>query len=451
MLLRALLLISVVGMCVAMPAMAQEAAPESPGAAPAAPDAPAAPEIDEKSAEVLEKFQAYLSGLEAFSVRAVIKATVTMDDGTQDGEITLDVEYRKPGAIRVVATAEGSNTVIGASEGEAYIYSPEMKQYMTAPTPPDLSLLVTTGAAGMLQLGSTFVGELVTPQPYDRMVKGATSISYAGEESIDGQACHRLQVVDPRLSYDLWITTGDEPRLKKAVPGLQAMLEAQGLEGSVEMVTRVSEWNPAPTFADDHFAFVAPEGVEHVDQIGQSGETEDGDADAGGDHALLGQPAPDFTLPLMGGGEAALATHLNKDIVILDFWATWCGPCRSLMPIISDVAKDYEDKNVVLYAVNLREDEERIKGFLETLGLDVAVAMDKDGDVAADYKVQYIPQSVIIGKDGKVQVVHVGTSPGIENQLREELDALIAGKDLSAQPIEPAASEDDVEAAGESE
>jgi peroxiredoxin len=453
---RVVFLASLMGFFIFVPAMAQEpeAAPAAPEAATEpliapdpAPEARPAPVIDEKAGEVLEHFQSYMAGLDAYSFEAVIAATVTREGESQDGQIILNLARQKADSIRIEAIAEGSEAVIGATEGEAYIYVPELKEYMTAPTPPDLGVLVTSAAAGTLQLGSTFVAELTAPQPYARLVENATTISYVGEEELDAQTYHRLHFVDPRLSYDLWIATGDQPLLYKAVPDLQAMIEAQGEEGEIEMTTHIRAWNTAPEFAEGFFAFEAPEGVKKVDKLAEAQE-----ATKDGPHPLLGKPAPAFTLPLLDGTEISLADHAGKDIVILDFWATWCGPCRNLMPIISDVVADYKDKNVVLYAVNMRENEERIKGFLETLGLDVAVAMDKEGTVATLYEVEYIPQSVIIGKDGTVQVVHVGTAPSIETELRAELDALIEGKDLAAQaleapaaPVAPVAPEQSVE------
>src|SRR5690349_4238380 len=82
-------------------------------------------------------------------------------------------------------------------------------------------------------------------------------------------------------------------------------------------------------------------------------------------HPLDGKPAPAFSLDLLKGGKATLADHKNKNVVILDFWATWCGPCVQAMPIVSEVAKSFADKGVVLYAVNEQEEADAVKAFLE--------------------------------------------------------------------------------------
>ena len=144
-----------------------------------------------------------------------------------------------------------------------------------------------------------------------------------------------------------------------------------------------------------------------------------------------GKEAPNFELRLLDGGELELATKEDKEIVVLDFWATWCGPCRQAMPIIERVTNELADRDVRLYAVNLQEEPEDIREFLEQQGINVQVALDTAGEVANQYMAFGIPQTVIIDKSGIVQSVHVGVSPHLETELREELLRLAAGESLT--------------------
>jgi thiol-disulfide isomerase/thioredoxin len=147
-------------------------------------------------------------------------------------------------------------------------------------------------------------------------------------------------------------------------------------------------------------------------------------------HPLLAKPAPSFKLELLNGGEFDLSQQKDKNIVILDFWAIWCGPCRSVMPIMEEVANEYKDKGVILIAVNLRESPQAIRSFLQEQGLHPIVALDRDGAVGNIYRAEFIPQTVIIGKDGIVQAVHVGALRNLKEILKKELDDLLAGKKL---------------------
>ena len=146
---------------------------------------------------------------------------------------------------------------------------------------------------------------------------------------------------------------------------------------------------------------------------------------------LLGKPAPQFSLDLLDGGTFDLAKTKGNEIVILDFWATWCGPCRYAMPILEKISEKFHDQGVRLYAVNLREDSRDIHRYLKSERLDLTVLLDTQGSVAGQYKADAIPQTVIIGKDGTVQVVHVGISLDLEAEITNELTALAKGEKLA--------------------
>lgn len=139
----------------------------------------------------------------------------------------------------------------------------------------------------------------------------------------------------------------------------------------------------------------------------------------------MGKQAPTFKVDLLAGGQFDLAEHQGKHVVLLDFWATWCGPCRMAMPALVDVAKEYKDQNVLYFAVNLKEDADTVRQFLKKEKLEIQVPLDKEGDVAAKYGVRGIPTMVIVDKAGLIQKVHVGYSPTLKAELKKSLDKLV--------------------------
>lgn len=149
-----------------------------------------------------------------------------------------------------------------------------------------------------------------------------------------------------------------------------------------------------------------------------------------GEHPLVGKAAPELSLAILDGGTLDLAAHRDKEVVLLDFWATWCGPCRASMPAVESVAEEFGERGVVLYAVNENESPAEIRSFLEQLNLNVQVALDPGFQAGRAYAVTGIPQLVVIGKDGVVQSVHVGAAPGLAKTLRGELDTLVSGGSL---------------------
>jgi thiol-disulfide isomerase/thioredoxin len=158
----------------------------------------------------------------------------------------------------------------------------------------------------------------------------------------------------------------------------------------------------------------------------------------GTESALVGKPAPDFELDLLGGSKFRLASTKGKP-VILDFWATWCGPCLQAMPQVEQVAREFQDRGVQLIAVNLQEEANQITPMLERHKLHPTVALDRDGGVAEKYAASAIPQTVIIDREGKIARLFVGGGPHLGDQLREALRVVLQeGSTAPTKPTPPA-------------
>lgn len=122
-----------------------------------------------------------------------------------------------------------------------------------------------------------------------------------------------------------------------------------------------------------------------------------------------GKPAPDFELPLLDGPRVSLQDFRGR-FVLLDFWATWCSPCRKSMPMLEELQNEHAEE-LVLLAVNMNESEETVRQFLEREGLDVTVLMDRDGAVGRAYGVVGLPTQVLIDPEGRTAFRLVGFNP----------------------------------------
>ena len=143
--------------------------------------------------------------------------------------------------------------------------------------------------------------------------------------------------------------------------------------------------------------------------------------------AMLGKEAKTFKLALLGGGNFDLAKEKGK-IVVLDFWATWCGPCIKSLPGLIEAMSAFPSDRVKLIGVNQAEPPEQVKQFLETRNWKLTVALDAGQSVAQQYGVEGIPHTVIVGPDGKVAWTKTGYSPDGDTEAANIIKQLLAEK-----------------------
>lgn len=148
---------------------------------------------------------------------------------------------------------------------------------------------------------------------------------------------------------------------------------------------------------------------------------------------LLGKEASTFKLPLLEGGDFNLDEQKGQ-IVVLDFWASWCGPCIKSLPGLIDTIASFPADRVKLIGVNQGEAPAQVKNFLKTRGLKFAVAMDADQNVARKYGVDSIPHTVIVGPDGKVAWVQTGYSPGGDTEAADTVKRLLGTSSPASSP-----------------
>jgi len=139
---------------------------------------------------------------------------------------------------------------------------------------------------------------------------------------------------------------------------------------------------------------------------------------------LLKQDAKPFKLPLLGGGDFDLAQEKGK-VIVLDFWATWCGPCVKSLPGMIDEMAAFDSKKVRFIGVNQAEAKDAVKSFLDTRGWKLEVALDANQRVGQSFGVEGIPHTVIIGPDGKVAYVKTGYEPEGAKKIAETVRKLL--------------------------
>jgi len=120
----------------------------------------------------------------------------------------------------------------------------------------------------------------------------------------------------------------------------------------------------------------------------------------------VGEPAPEFSLPVVIGGEPGSRQSLSAlrgKVVLLDFWATWCGPCRQTLPLVERLAQEHRDESFVVLGVNQGESAEQIRRFYANRDPGYAILSDLDGAVSNEWGVSGLPTLIFVDKSGKLR------------------------------------------------
>jgi peroxiredoxin len=123
--------------------------------------------------------------------------------------------------------------------------------------------------------------------------------------------------------------------------------------------------------------------------------------------------APDFVLPARDGGEVRLS-ELKGQVVMINFWATWCGPCRQEMPLLQQIHAKYEPLGFTMLGVNVEPDSVAAQNWLKGMPVSFPILFDRKSEVSSSFGVEAMPSSVLIDREGRVRHVHRGYKPGDE-------------------------------------
>ena len=139
---------------------------------------------------------------------------------------------------------------------------------------------------------------------------------------------------------------------------------------------------------------------------------------------LAGQMAPDFALKSSTGENLRLSEY-RGDVVMINFWATWCGPCRQEMPLLDDLYGRYQRVGFSLLGVNIDDDSRRAMKMVQELGISFPVLFDESKEVSKLYAVEAMPVTILVDREGRVRHVHHGYKPGYEEKYLTEIRSLL--------------------------
>jgi thiol-disulfide isomerase/thioredoxin len=140
--------------------------------------------------------------------------------------------------------------------------------------------------------------------------------------------------------------------------------------------------------------------------------------------AAVKGPAPNFTLKSLGGKNLKLS-EMTGNVVLINFWASWCGPCREEMPLLNALHKKYAPLGFTVLGVNVEEDLDGAINFLGHVPVDFPILLDNTNKVSKQYKVVAMPTTVVVDRDGNMRYLHEGYKLGDEKKYRQMIKKLV--------------------------
>ena len=377
----------------------------------------------------------FLQQLTAFQTKATAKLVLPegMDDADmgQIPAVRVDVRYALPGRFAVHIDEPFFTNMV--CDGERLLRSDaHFALYAEGKAPqPALAFFTAPAKPEWADLpGLATMAQLLMPAGGARALVDATQVEVLSPEKVGDVACHHLAVRDAGLQCELWIQQGAEPYVRRHRPARASKPAAGEPEAPPKLVYDVQFTEVGKALAPDAFAIVAPRGATKVDDLDAAidARVQAKLASAGerGPHASIGKPVPAVELKLLSGESLKLA-ELTGKVVVLDFWATWCGPCVQGLPKVAEITSKRRERGVVFVAIDVGENQAVVEAFLAKKALQIPVALGGD-TLGPRFGVAGIPHTVVVGRDGVVRAVHIGFGAGAEKELEAAIDAALAAK-----------------------
>jgi thiol-disulfide isomerase/thioredoxin len=428
-------------------------------------DEPKAAENDPKAQQLLADVARAYAQLRAYSDQGEFVLAATVGGKSETVRSPMKVSIERPNKLRLDA---GEVQVVSDGTTLTTAVAP-LKKYAAAPAPRTLAFeTFRQGPLGSILFGGPsapamyiLLNMLVGDDPSGRVAALGGKPVLDPDGKVDGTTCKALRLDQPQ-GPDIRLMIDPETKLLRAIDLVfdPKELAEKGLQEKVSIDrfgwaagTITTKDLPAETFA-----YTPPQGFAKVDSLAQAEQAEKYPV-----NELVGKPAPSFTLTVLDGpGKTRTLAKgdLAGKVVMLDFWATWCGPCLMELPEVQKLIETYakSKKDVLIVALSQDDDpkelaevrklvektleEKKIKLTGTPVGL---VGLDPSHSVGEAFQVNAYPTVVLLDAQGVVQAAHVGIPGGevesVGRVLSKSIDTLLEGKPLAPKAEEAAAAD----------
>lgn len=385
--------------------------------------------IGEDAQAVLDQVRKAYSDLKSLRLEGTLKSSFDSGKEKRQQEQKFTASYQAPNQFRHELADQ---LIVGSSENALFAYNARSNTFLMADAPDPQAPLkdIPSPVPSILMQQNPSLFMAIEKNPLSGWTDGISSVEKAQDTDVDGKSFTTLKMQGRgNITYTMLI----DPQthlIRRITADLSGAISKRGDSDmkSAEYVIDYTTSEKDAQFPDNHFAWLAPQGAQDVGQ-GQQAAAKPSDA-------AQNRPAPDFTLTSLDGEQVKLS-DLRGQVVVLDFWASWCPPCREALPHLAKLYQE-ESEGVKVLAINMGESSEAARSFVQAASLGrLTVLLDEDKSVAEKYGITAIPTTVIVGPDGNIQRTFVGVGQDTFSQVAETVTEL-----RNQQQAVPAAGEE---------
>jgi len=304
----------------------------------------------------------------------------------------------------------------GCTGEKSFVYFPAQNLYLQVDAPKSKADFSKSRSKVVKALEKQNPGLLMalSDNPSKSLLDEATSVT-KGSEKLGDQTFTTLAMQMPDNDVTVLIDPATH-YIRQFRIDLAKEMKARGADNVKNAMITFDYTSilPDAPLKPEEFAWSPPDGAKDA-------AAERNDATAAANAALLGKPAPNFSLMTFDDQKVSLA-DLKGSVVVLDFWATYCVPCRISLPEWSKFYEEKKSAGLKVFAINLKEPKPLVARFLEKVKLKMPILLDSEGEMGTAYQIQPIPETVLIGKDGIVKKVIVSADPEDTETMRQAIE-----------------------------
>jgi peroxiredoxin/outer membrane lipoprotein-sorting protein len=343
--------------------------------------------------EILNQVAQTYKGLQSYQFVATQSTAIMARGVQQSAETHLALAAVKPDKYRLTFKDDSKEIILVADGETTWTYMPKLKQY----TKQQAAMSGDDDENDGEQADTLTIALRALVLFYENVARYGPSAMLAKDERVkvggDRIDCYVVRFQSAKSQHQLWV---DKERFVVVRHLEVARQTMNGVLVEVQINTTWKEAEIKMPPANDLFSFDPPSNAAEVQALNLPGERV----------LLTGKNAMDFELKDIQGAQVRLSDYRGK-IVLLDFWATWCPPCRKELPSIEKLHREFAGKDVVVLGIN-DEDSGTVKGFLKKNEYTLPTLMDSKKNVHRMYGARAIPTVIVIDRNGVIRVHYIG-------------------------------------------